>query len=466
MQTNRKRSIEKLMTFFYVLLHGSAFYFIWKVIYSAAVHEGRIRNDNIILTFLYLLIICFLAKSLDGFRINSNNKFALFVSHYITIVIADVVTYGILLLEFRKYITPVPLLYVFGMNIVISTVWILIGKTILEHHHARNCILFYYDDKDVIYLKRKLDESKDQFNVVKTVKIESDVIPDGVFINNIHCAVIAYMPGEYRNELMKYCFKNDIDVVLTPKVSDILLRGAHELDVIDRPLLEMNCSSMTLVDKFVKRSFDIISSGLALIVLSPVFLITAAAIKLQDGGPVFYKQKRCTLDGKEFEIYKFRSMIVDAEKNHKAVLAAKNDSRITKVGSFIRATRIDELPQFINILKGDMSIVGPRPERRELIEEYTDYIDSFPFRTKVKAGLTGYAQLYGKYNSNPYNKLLFDLMYVQKFSVLLDLQLILLTLKIVFIKESTDGVDEEFEIFKDTFEKNKKQKSDYDKVIF
>ncbi|MBQ7595435.1 MAG: exopolysaccharide biosynthesis polyprenyl glycosylphosphotransferase [Clostridia bacterium] len=462
MQTNRKRSIEKILTIVYVFLHGAAFYTVWKLIYSSEVHEGRIRDDNIILTFLYLLMICFVAKSLDGFRVNSNNKFALFVSHTITAVIADVVTYGVLLVEFRKYITPVPMLMVFGMNMVISTLWILIGKTILERHPARKCVLFYYDEKDVRYLKEKLDQSKNQFEIIGVVKIDSDKIPEGVFGEKVHTAVIAYMPGEFRNELMKYCFDKDIDVIFTPKVSDVLIRGARELDVIDRPLLEINCSSMTLVDKFVKRAFDIFSSGLALILLSPVFAVTALAIKLQDGGPVFYKQKRCTLDGREFEIYKFRSMIVDAEKNNKAVLAAKNDTRITKVGAFIRATRIDELPQLINILKGDMSIVGPRPERKELIEEYTDYIDAFTFRTKVKAGLTGYAQLYGKYNSNPYNKLLFDLMYVQKFSLLLDFQLILLTLKIIFIKESTDGVDEEFDIFIETFEKNKKQKTNDD----
>lgn len=458
MQTNKKRSIEKMLTIIYVVLHGAAFYAVWKFIYSAEVHEGRIRDDNIILTFLYLLLVCFVAKSLDGFRINSNNKFALFISHTITAVIADVVTYGLLLVEFRKIVTPVPMLIIFGMNMVISVIWIFVGKTMLERHPARNSVLFYYDEKDVRYLKAKLDESKNQFRIVKVVKLDSEIIPDDVFENGIHSAVIAYMPGEYRNELMKYCFDKDIDVVFTPKVSDVLLRGARELDVIDRPLLELNCSSMTLVDKFVKRAFDIVCSGLALLILSPLFAVTALAIKLQDGGPVFYKQKRCTLDGKEFEIIKFRSMIVDAEKNNKAVLAAKNDTRITKVGAFIRATRIDELPQLINILKGDMSIVGPRPERRELIEEYTDYIDAFPFRTKVKAGLTGYAQLYGKYNSNPYNKLLFDLMYVQKFSLLLDFQLILLTLKIVFIKESTDGVDEEFDIFMETFEKNKQKK--------
>ena len=146
-------------------------------------------------------------------------------------------------------------------------------------------------------------------------------------------------------------------------------------------------------------------------------------------------------------------MIVDAEKNSAAQLASKDDKRITKVGKFIRPTRIDELPQFINIIKGEMSVVGPRPERKELIEKYSKYVEAFPYRTKVKAGLTGYAQIMGKYNSNPYNKLLYDLIYIQKFSVILDLKLILMTVKIMFVKDSTEGVDEEFDEFMECFKK-------------
>ena len=453
MRTNKKKSFEKILTAIYVILQGAVFYSLWRFVYSVQIHGTSHHNDNIILSFLYILIVYFVAKSLDGFRINSNNRFTLVLSHTLASIITDAVMYFAFLLEFRRIVPFVPMLIILAVNIVVAIVWVLISKAILDHNPPRSCIMFYTDDKDVRYLKRKLDERKDQFNIKKILKITSTDIPEDVFDEGIDSAVIAYMPGELRNELLKHCFKNDIDVILTPKVSDILLRGADELEVVDRPLLELNCSTMTFAEKIIKRAFDFFCSALALLILSPLMLIVVLAVKIQDGGPVLYKQKRCTLDGREFEIYKFRSMVVDAEKNNKAVLASKNDSRITKVGAFIRATRIDELPQLINILKGDMSIVGPRPERKELIDEYTNYIESFPFRTKVKAGLTGYAQLYGKYNSNPYNKLLYDLMYVQKFSLILDLQLILHTLKIIFIKESTDGIDEDFDIFIDTFYK-------------
>ena len=178
---------------------------------------------------------------------------------------------------------------------------------------------------------------------------------------------------------------------------------------------------------------------------------------------MFYKQKRLTLNDREFEVLKFRSMIVDAEKQTGAVLASGNDPRITKVGRFIRATRLDEIPQILNILKGDMSLVGPRPERKVFSEEFCQTIPEFAYRTKVKAGLTGYAQIYGKYNTVPYDKLRLDLMYIENYSILLDIKLILLTLRIIFSKDSTEGVEklEELEnLKKETLEQAAKEETE------
>lgn len=171
-------------------------------------------------------------------------------------------------------------------------------------------------------------------------------------------------------------------------------------------------------------------------------LLVALSIKIEDGGPVFFKQKRVTKDGKVFEILKFRSMIPDAEKAG-CQPCTTNDSRITKTGHIIRATRLDELPQLINILKGDMSVVGPRPERVEHVEKYTADLPEFAYRLRVRGGLTGYAQIYGKYNTSAEDKLKMDLMYIEKQSLLLDLQLIFLTIKIMFIPESTEGFEKQ-----------------------
>lgn len=199
---------------------------------------------------------------------------------------------------------------------------------------------------------------------------------------------------------------------------------------------------MTVEQRFIKRIVDIICSLLLIILSSPFMLITAILVKCYDGGPVLYKQVRCTRDMQEFKILKFRSMRTDAEKDGIARLASKNDSRITPIGKFIRKVRIDELPQLFNILKGEMSFIGPRPERPEIIKQYQEEMPEFTFRTKVKAGLAGYAQVYGKYNTTPYDKLKLDLFYIENYSIWLDLKLMLLTLKILFQPDSTEGVEE------------------------
>ena len=199
-----------------------------------------------------------------------------------------------------------------------------------------------------------------------------------------------------------------------------------------------------------------------MIVAAPIMLVVAIAIKIEDRGPVFYKQKRTTRYGETFDILKFRSMIVDAEKAGISIPATGHDPRITKVGRVIRAMRIDELPQILNILKGDMSIVGPRPERVEHVEEYTRKIPEFEYRLKVKGGLTGYAQIYGKYNTGAYDKLRMDLLYIENYSILLDIKLILTTIRIMFSKDSTEGFDKAAEnekLAQELIEKAKKEHS-------
>ena len=244
-----------------------------------------------------------------------------------------------------------------------------------------------------------------------------------------------------RNALLKYCYSLSIRVYTMPKISDVLIRGADQLHLFDTPIYLTREYSLKVEQRVAKRLIDLFCSVLLLVIASPFMLITAIAIKCYDGGPVFYKQIRCTRDRKEFYILKFRSMKVDAEKDGVARLAAKNDSRITPVGKLIRATRIDELPQLFNILRGEMSFIGPRPERPEIIDQYMEEMPEFAFRMKVKAGLAGYAQVYGKYNTTPYDKLKLDLTYIEQYSVWLDLKLMLLTLKILIKPESTEGVD-------------------------
>ena len=256
---------------------------------------------------------------------------------------------------------------------------------------------------------------------------------DAVILNDV--------PAQVRNDILKYCYRHRIRTYVAPKLTDIMIRGAKNITLFDTPLLLVKGTGLTPAQRVAKRTMDIVLSFIALVIAAIPMAIVAVAIKLEDGGPVFFKQKRMTRNGREFEILKFRSMIVDAEKYAGAVLATENDPRITKVGKIIRATRLDELPQIINIFKGDMSIVGPRPERKVIADEYCKDIPEFAYRLKVRGGLTGYAQIYGKYNTSPYDKLRLDLMYIENYSLLLDIKLIILTLRIIFSKDSTEGID-------------------------
>ena len=195
---------------------------------------------------------------------------------------------------------------------------------------------------------------------------------------------------------------------------------------------------------FIKRLTDIILSFIGIVVLAVPMLFISIAIKIDDPGPVFFTQKRVgqKKNGQltYFSLYKFRSMKMDSEVKG-AQLAKKEDDRITPVGKLIRRIHFDELPQIFNILKGDMSLVGPRPERPEIAALYSERIPEFDYRLKVKAGLTGYAQVYGKYNTTPYDKLKLDLTYIETYSLKLDLKLLMLTFKILFQKENTEGVE-------------------------
>ncbi|WP_026491145.1 exopolysaccharide biosynthesis polyprenyl glycosylphosphotransferase [Butyrivibrio sp. XPD2002] len=258
---------------------------------------------------------------------------------------------------------------------------------------------------------------------------------DAVLLNDL--------PAHRKNKLLKICYELNKRVYYVPKISDILVKNSEELNLIDAPLFLNRNNGITVTQRFLKRLFDILLSFIALIIFSPVFLITAIAIHLEDGGPVFFKQERVTYGGRRFMILKFRSMIVDAEKDGRPHPAGEKDDRITKIGKVIRACRVDELPQLINILKGDMSIVGPRPERWEHVEKYCEEIPEFNYRHKMKGGLTGYAQVYGKYNTTALDKLKLDLLYITNYSLLLDLQIIFETVKILVQKESTEGFTEE-----------------------
>jgi exopolysaccharide biosynthesis polyprenyl glycosylphosphotransferase len=306
-------------------------------------------------------------------------------------------------------------------------------------------MLLIYGHKRGVGLKIKMDSRKDKYNITGLISADAGYDAIVAKIPEYDAIILNDVAAPLRNDILKFCYRFRVRTYVAPKLTDIMVRGAKNISLFDTPLLLVKGTGLTPAQRVGKRLMDILLCSIAMIPAAPIMAAVAIAIKLEDGGPVFFRQKRMTRGGREFDILKFRSMIVDAEKYAGAVLATDDDPRITKVGKFIRATRLDEIPQILNILKGDMSIVGPRPERKVIADDYSKDIPEFPYRLKVRGGLTGYAQIYGKYNTSAYDKLRLDLMYIENYSLMLDIKLIILTLRIIFSKESTEGIDKQLE---------------------
>ncbi len=242
-----------------------------------------------------------------------------------------------------------------------------------------------------------------------------------------------------REKILFSTIEQELEVYFVPEYQDINIMSSSLQKTDDIPTFHISKMELTMEERFVKRTIDLLLGGIAFILAFPAAFITTILVKL-DGGPVFYAQERLTRGGKTFKILKFRTMVPDAEKLSGPVLAGENDPRITRIGRFLRAVRLDEIPQILNILNGDMSIVGPRPERPFFTDQFEKEIPEYRQRLKMKAGLTGLAQVEGKYNTSVKNKLRYDLIYINNYSVFQDFLIMLQTVKILFMKESTEGV--------------------------
>ena len=394
---------------------------------------------------IYAFLIVIIGRGLHAFKIGVERVAAVMASEVLTVLVVDVVEVFVSMAitgQWRfigEFVWRYLILFI-AQSIVLCLIVIPMIRIYRKEFPPLQILEVYGDYKHGLH--NKLNQIPYKYHVAELVHFSISEEELKKKMQNYDAVLISDIPAHYKNKVLKICVDLDKRVYLVPKISDVIVRYTEELNLIDTPMFLCKKIGIGYFEGIIKRIFDVILSLLAVILLSPVFLITAIAIKLEDGGPVFYIQERCTIGGKHFNILKFRSMIVDAEKDGRPHPAGENDDRITKVGAVIRATRIDELPQFINILVGDMSIVGPRPERVEHVEKYTEEIPEFSFRQKVKGGLTGYAQVYGKYNTTALDKLKLDLIYIMHYSLLLDLQIIFETIKILFRKDSTEGFSE------------------------
>ncbi|MBQ9136024.1 MAG: sugar transferase [Lachnospiraceae bacterium] len=391
---------------------------------------------------IYGVLLFFFSNMYGGMRIGYLKNLEVIFSQLLATLLVNVITYGqISLMMLRLYDIPVYLGMIM-IQFVWIVIWINISSLIYKNVFPPRQLLLVHGDRPIDDILAKFAKRKDKFEVSKCMHINTGVEKIEKEVLERYDAVVLWDISETdRNRLLKYCYGKSIRTYIMPKIPDVIVKGAEELHLFDTPLLLTREYVLTIEQRFAKRFIDLFFALILFIIASPFMLLTALAVKLYDRGPVLYKQVRCTTGGKEFKILKFRSMSVDAEKDGVARLASKNDSRITPVGKFIRKVRLDELPQLINIIRGDMSFIGPRPERPEIIAQYMEIMPEFSYRMKVKAGLAGYAQVYGKYNTTPYDKLKLDLAYIENYSVWLDLKLMLLTVKVLLWPDSTEGVE-------------------------
>lgn len=241
-------------------------------------------------------------------------------------------------------------------------------------------------------------------------------------------------------KIVHYCNLHEKQALLIPNAYEVFCSGMTLDKIDDVPVFRPQRLCLTLEQRSLKRILDIVVALLGFLAALPFMLLTAIAIKIFDPGPVFYSQERSGRYEKPFKVYKFRTMRVDAEKLSGPMLAQENDPRITRLGAFLRAVRLDELPQIWNVLVGDMSIVGPRPERPFFVEQFKQEIPEYVYRMNVKPGITGLAQVYGKYNTTAYDKLIYDLVYIQNAGIRADLTIIIQTVRVLFQKSATEGV--------------------------
>ncbi len=445
---DRERYKRLIMFFASVLVIGlqtANFAYIWFKEYNrrSVIQMFYWRRGNWVLFGLYALIVFLMSKLFGALKVGYMRVQDVIIAQICSVICTNIIAYVQLALigrwKFPAHLTP--MLKLTAVNLILVILWVIFMRWIYNTIYPPKSVILIYDQHNPEKLLKNIATRRDKYDIEEAVPISRGIGYIKDHIMNHEACIVGDISSHERNILVKYCFEKGIRCYCSPKISDIMLMGAEKIHMFDTPLLLMRNRGITAEQMFVKRLLDILICVLLTVVLSPLLLLIALCVKLYDRGPVFYRQERLTQYGRVFRIIKYRSMRVDSENQSGARLAAKGDDRITPVGRLLRKIHFDELPQLFNIIKGDMSIVGPRPERPEIAAMYEKEIPEFSYRLKVKAGLTGYAQVYGKYNTRPYDKLKLDLTYIENYSLLMDLQLVATTVKILFQKENTEGVE-------------------------
>ncbi len=413
----------------------------WYCYYAPRMVEPFYNKGNWLMIALFLLLYVAYGKVYDAFLVSLNSIANMIYSQTLAAVFSDFVMYIVTWLLTKHLPLPLPLLAAFGCQIALASLWcVLASKWYFAAFPPKRSAVIYDQRQGLERLISEYGLEK-KFDLCATAGVD-ECLADLGMLNGMDAVFLSGVHSHDRNIILKYCIAAGIHVYVIPRIGDVIMSGARQMHLFHLPMLRVGRYNPSPVYLLVKRALDLVISCAAIVLLSPVLLLTAAAIRLTDGGPVLYRQCRLTKDGRKFNVLKFRSMCVDAEKDGVARLSTgSEDERVTRIGRLIRKTRIDELPQLFCVLRGTMTLVGPRPERPEIAEVYEREIPEFQLRLQAKAGLTGYAQVYGKYNTTPYDKLQMDLMYIAHPSIIEDLRILFATVKILFAPKSTEGVE-------------------------
>jgi len=443
---NRKEQYKRILKFgsaaVILLIEVGLYWLLWQLYLNNIIEERFWRRGIWLLSALYGVLLVFFLQTYGGLKIGYLKRGNIIYSHILSLFIVNTIGYFILALIDKRFHSPVSFILLTVVDGIIVFIWVFLFQWIYGVLFPPRRLLVVYGVRPVFSIMEKIGARDDKYVIGGSISIDEGIDKIMEKAKEFEGIVVGDVPSHDRNLILKKCYDSSIRVYMIPKISDILVRSSTNLNLFDTPILLSKNEGLQIDQMAVKRFIDIVVSLIGIMLTSPLFVMFGAAIHLADRGPIFYTQTRLTIDGKLFKIYKFRTMRVDAEKDGVARLAGEADDRITDVGKILRATRLDELPQLFNIIKGEMSLVGPRPERPEIAAEYMEDLPEFAMRLKMKAGLTGYAQVHGKYNTTPYDKLKLDLHYIRNYSLWMDLILIVLTPKVLFMKESTEGVGE------------------------
>jgi len=409
---NKKEQYKRVVKFgsaaVILFIEVGLYWLMWRFYLNNQIIEEKFRfwrRGIWLLAAMYGVLLVFFLQTYGGLKIGYLKRGNIIYSHILSLVIVNTIGYFILALVDKKFHSPVSFVLLTVVDGIIVFIWAFLFQWIYSVLFPPRRLLIVHGVRPVFSIMEKIGARDDKYIIGDAISIDVGIDKIMERAKEFEGIVVGDVPSHERNLILKKCYDVSIRVYMIPKISDILVRTSANLNLFDTPILLSKNDGLQADQMMVKRFVDIVVSVAGIILTSPLFVLFGLAIHFTDGGPVFYTQTRLTINGNLFEIYKFRTMRVDAEKDGVARLAGESDDRITGVGKILRATRLDELPQLFNIIKGEMSLVGPRPERPEIAAEYMKDLPEFVMRLKMKAGLTGYAQVHGKYNTTPYDKL-------------------------------------------------------------